>query len=299
MKPGAGERVAQLLLAFLKALCCLALFLGAQVLVVLPVSAAAILRAAVNGGTVDQQALARMLSEQSMTFALVAYTLTLFIVMAFYLIRRKRFSEALWLRRVEAPTLWTGAALAPALYLAVTAVLMVLPESWLEGYQEASTGITSGGVVGILAVVVAAPIVEEVMFRGLIMTRLSQAMPGWLAVLLSAAIFGACHGDPVWFGYTFPLGVFFGFLDLRAGSIWPSILGHMAFNAIGQTADLLPDRNVAAVLAFFLVLLVLAAVLPILDRRGIKALFRPGAKRPAVRELPAVPGVYEFDPWDA
>ena len=297
MKPGAGERVAQLLLAFLKALCCLALFLGVQVLVVLPVSAAAVLRAAVNGGTVDQQALARMLSEQSMTFALVAYTLTLFIVMAFYLIRRKRFSEALWLRRVEAPTLWTGAALAPALYLAVTAVLMVLPESWLEGYQQASSGITSGGVVGIL--VVAAPIVEEVIFRGLIMTRLSQAMPGWLAVLLSAAIFGACHGDPVWFGYTFPLGVFFGFLDLRAGSIWPSILGHMAFNAIGQTADLLPDRDVAAVLAFFLVLLVLAAVLPILDRRGIKALFRPGAKRPSVRELPAVPGVYEFDPWDA
>lgn len=299
MKPGAGERAAQLLLALLKALCCLALFLGAQVLVVLPVTVAAILRAAVNGGTVDQEALARMLSEQSMAFALVAYMLTLFIVMAFYLIRRKRFSEALWLRRVEAPTLWTGAALAPALYLAVTAVLMVLPESWLEGYQEASTGITSGGVVGILAVVVAAPIVEEVIFRGLIMTRLSQAMPGWLAVLLSAAIFGACHGDPVWFGYTFLLGMFFGFLDLRAGSIWPSILGHMAFNAIGQMTDLLRDRNVAVVLVFFLVLLVLAVALPILDRRGIKALFRPGAKRPVVRELPAVPGVYEFDPWDA
>ncbi len=299
MKPGAGERAAQLLLALLKALCCLALFLGAQVLVVLPVTVAAILRAAVNGGTVDQEALARMLSEQSMAFALVAYMLTLFIVMAFYLIRRKRFSEALWLRRVEAPTLWTGAALAPALYLAVTAVLMVLPESWLEGYQEASTGITSGGVVGILAVVVAAPIVEEVIFRGLIMTRLSQAMPGWLAVLLSAAIFGACHGDPVWFGYTFLLGMFFGFLDLRAGSIWPSILGHMAFNAIGQMTDLLRDRNVAVVLVFFLVLLVLAVALPILDRRGIKALFRPGPRRPAVRELPAVPGVYEFDPWDA
>ena len=58
MKPGAGERAAQLLLALLKALCCLALFLGAQVLVVLPVTVAAILRAAVNGGTVDQEALA-------------------------------------------------------------------------------------------------------------------------------------------------------------------------------------------------------------------------------------------------
>ena len=41
-------------------------------LVVLPVTVAAILRAAVNGGTVDQEALARMLSEQSMAFALVS-----------------------------------------------------------------------------------------------------------------------------------------------------------------------------------------------------------------------------------
>ena len=55
----------------------------------------------------------------------------------------------------------------------------------------------------------------------------------------------------------------------------------------------------AVVLVFFLVLLVLAVALPILDRRGIKALFRPGPRRPAVRERPAVPGVYEFDPWDA
>lgn len=297
MKPSAGERVAQLLLALLKALCYLALFLGAQVLVMLPVAIASIIRSAIEGAVVDQETLTQLLVEQSMAFSLIANMLTLFIVMAFYLIRRKRFSQALWLRRVEAPTLWTGAALAPALYLVVSMVLLVLPESWMESYNEASSGITSGGVVGVLAVVAAAPIVEEVIFRGLIMTRLSQAMPGWLAVVLSAAIFGACHGDPVWFGYAFPLGVFFGAIDLRAGSIWPSILGHVAFNAIGQALDVLPDSD-EAVLGFFLALLVLAIILPILDRKGIRALFRRKPKAAPGQDLPTVPGVYEFDPWE-
>lgn len=289
--------MAQLLLALLKALCYLTLFLGAQVLVMLPVAIASVIRSAIEGTMVDQETLTQLLIEQSMAFSLIANMLTLFVVMAFYLIRRKRFSEALWLRRVDGPTLWVGASLAPALYLAVSMVLLVLPQSWMESYNEASSGITSGGVVGVLAVVAAAPIVEEVIFRGLIMTRLSRAMPGWLAVVLSAAIFGACHGDPVWFGYTFPLGVIFGFIDLRAGSIWPSVLGHVAFNAIGQVLDVLPDSD-EAVLGFFLALLVSAILFPILDRRGIKALFRRKPKAAPGQALPTVPGVYEFDPWE-
>ena len=129
------------------------------------------------------------------------------------------------------------------------------------------------------------------------MTRLNQAVPGWLAVALSAVIFGACHGDPVWFGYAFPLGLVFGFIDLRAGSIWPSILAHMAFNSIGQVLDVLPDSD-EAVLGFFLALLASAVILPILDRRGIKALFRRNPKAAPGQSLPTTPGVYEFDPWE-
>lgn len=298
MKPGAGERVAQLLLALLKALCYLALFLGAQVLVMLPVVIASVFRMMMGGG-VDEELLYQQLMDSSMAFSLIANMLTLFVVMAFYLIRRKKFSEALWLRRMDGPTLWAGASLAPALYLTVSLVLLILPESWMEHYNEASSGIATGGVVGVLAVAAAAPIVEEVIFRGLIMTRLSRAMPGWLAVVLSAVIFGACHGDPVWFGYAFPLGLFFGFLDMRAGSIWPSILAHMAFNSIGQVLDLVPESEAGTELLIAMgVLLVLAVVLPILDRKGIRKLFRRAPKAVA-QVLPMAPGMYEFDPWEA
>lgn len=296
MKPSAGERVADVLLALLKAMCYLGLFLGSQVLVMMPVVIAFAIQAAVGGGEVDQGALMQVLTDQSMKYSLIANMLTLVVIMIFYLIRRKKFSEALWLRKVDVPTLWEGVAFAPGLYLIVSTVLFALPESWLESYNEASAGITTGGVVGVLAVVVAAPVVEEIVFRGLIMTRLSRAMPGWLAVLLSAAIFGACHGHPVWFGYAFALGTVFGFMDLRAGSIWPSVLGHVAFNSFSQIITVLPESDETEIM-FLAVLLILAVAAPIVDRAAARA--RRKAQAAPVQKLPAAPGVYEFDPWDA
>ena len=132
------------------------------------------------------------------------------------------------------------------------------------------------------------------------MTRLNQAMPGWLAMFLSAAIFGACHGHPVWSGYAFVLGSIFGYMDLRAGSIWPSVLAHMAFNSISQILDLVPEsESETEYLIAMGVLLLLAIVLPILDRKGIKKLFWREPKPPAVQALPMVPGIYEFDPWES
>ena len=298
MKPSAGERAAQILLALLKAGCYVALFLGSQLLVMMPVTLAAGIRSVIENKPVDEDLIAQMLTEQAMTYSLIANLLTLVIILTFYLIRRKKFSEALWLRRVDAPTLWEGAALAPGLYLVVSFVLAALPESWMDSYNEASSGIVSGGMVGALAVVVAAPVVEEVIFRGLVLTRLSQAMPGWLAVVLSAAIFGLCHGNPVWFGYAFVLGAVFGAMDLRAGSIWPSILGHITFNSFSQILSALPEND-GAELAAIAVLLIAAVAAPILDRKAVAAIFRPRPKAVPVQELPILPGVYEFDPWDA
>ncbi len=296
MKPSTGERVADVLLALVKSVCYLALFLGSQVLVMLPVIAVAAFQMVLKGENLDGSLPFQAIVEHSMTFSLIANLLTLVVILTFYLVRRKKFSEALWLRRVDAPALWEGVAFAPGLYLVVSLVLASLPESWLESYNEASAGITTGGAVGVLAVVVAAPVVEEIVFRGLIMTRLSQAMPGWLAVLVSAAIFGACHRHPVWFGYAFVLGSVFGFMDLRAGSIWPSILGHIVFNSFSQIITVLPETDEAEIM-FMVVLLVLAVAAPIVDRVAARA--RRKAQAAPVQELHIQPGVYDFDPWDA
>lgn len=301
MKPDKGARVLQVLLALLKSACYLALFLGMQVLVMAPAAVAAVIRASLEHGPVDESVVYELVEGNVMTFSLISGLLTLMAILIFYRGCGKKPSEALWLRRVPAPTLWEGAALAPGLYFMVVMVLFALPEAWLESYSEASAGLDSGGALGALAVVVVAPVVEELIFRGLIMTRLSKAMPGWLAVLLSAAIFGVCHGHPVWFAYAFVLGLLFGLMDWRAGSVWPSILGHMAFNAIGQIFTLLPEtESGAGEAAVVLALLAVAVIAPIVDRRAVAALFRPAPRQGARQALgwTMVPGVYEFNPWD-
>ena len=300
MKPNGPDRAARVFTALGKSICYVGLFLGIQVLVAMPATISVTIQAVVDGWGEDE-IYAAMLSMDVTTLTLISGLLTLVFVLAFYLIRRKKLGEALWLRPVPAPALFAGASLAPALYFVVVIVLSVLPEAWTESYGEASSGVVTGSVLGAISVAVVAPVVEEIIFRGLVMTRLSRAMPGWLAVLVSAAVFGLCHGEFVWFCYAFLLGVFFGFIDLRAGSILPSVLGHIMFNAIGQIMSFVPETEEGAEAVIALgVLFSAAVVLPILDRKGIAALLRarPAPNPPAEWEMPGAPGTYEYDPWE-
>ena len=298
IKGGAGSREVQVLIALGKSVCYLALFLGMQVLVVLPVAVAAGVQSALGNWETAEQ-LYSVLYESATALTAVSGLFTIAAVLLFYLIRREKLEESLWLRRVEGPGLLAGAALAPALYLGITVAMMALPEAWMDSYAEASASVGDGGVGGAIAVVLVAPVVEEFIFRGLIMTRLARAMPGRLAAALSAAVFGACHGHPVWFAYAFVLGVVFGLMDLRLGSIWPSILAHMVFNAIGQVFSLLPEDD-GVVMGAYLALLAVAVVLPILARKGVKALFRPAPRPLPAQEggRPAQPRNDDWNPWD-
>lgn len=302
MKPNRPGRVGRVFAALGKSVCYVGLFLGMQLLVMVFIMFGAAILAALAGG--DENAIYdAILGVDVAALTLISGLLTIAVVLAFYLIRRKKLGEALWLRPVPATALLTGASLAPALYFVVTIVLALLPAAWTENYGEASADIATGTIVGVISVAVVAPIVEEFIFRGLVMTRLSRVMSGGLAVLLSAAVFGLCHGELVWFCYAFMLGVVFGFIDLKTGSILPSILGHMAFNAIGQIMSFVPESEEGTEILIALGVMLLAAiVLPILDRKGIAALFRPvSGSAPAAPEeyvLPDVPGTYDYNPWD-
>ena len=279
-----------------KCVCYLALFVGMQVAIMLPESIYIGVLAALGG---DVEGLYDQLMANAVTYTMISGLLTIAIVIAVYRVRRKPMAEALWLRGVDGPILLTGVALAPALYLIVGGALALLPEAWLESYNEASAGIDSGTLTGVLAVAVVAPVVEELIFRGLMLNRLSRVMPGWLAAVLSSAAFGVCHRHPVWFAYAFVLGAFFALLDLRAQSILPSILGHIAFNAISQILSFVPEEGEGAAVV---VLILVAIAAPVLNRRGVAALFRRRPRQAALPapdwDLPTQPGTYDYDPWD-
>ena len=81
-----------------------------------------------------------------------------------------------------------------------------------------------------LRVAVVAPIVEELIFRGLILHGLRKNYNAFVAVTISALMFALFHLNPWQFPATFVLGLLLGFLMIRTNNIILAIIGHSINN---------------------------------------------------------------------
>lgn len=91
----------------------------------------------------------------------------------------------------------------------------------------------SRNLFGILSIAVMAPLVEELLFRGAIEGYLLQkGKTPSMAIFLSALIFGIIHVNPAQVPFAFCIGLVFGWLYYRTGSIIPGIIGHFLNNSI-------------------------------------------------------------------
>jgi uncharacterized protein len=87
-------------------------------------------------------------------------------------------------------------------------------------------------------IVVAAPVAEEVFFRGFFFGGLRSAMPLLPAALISGALFGSIHlagGNLAAAGMLSMLGVLLAWLYERTGSLWAPITLHAVNNALAFT----------------------------------------------------------------
>ena len=119
----------------------------------------------------------------------------------------------------------------------------------LAGHHEVNqdvsllAGNVSVGMRLLLAVLVVcvAPFVEELVFRGVLLSGLASRMPiGW-AMLASAIVFGCVHLPDFKFAwYPVPALIFLGlasaWLRVRTRSLWPSITLHATNNFIAAVA---------------------------------------------------------------
>lgn len=83
-----------------------------------------------------------------------------------------------------------------------------------------------------IALVVIAPIVEEILFRGYMLGNLLKLVPTWVAVIVTSAVFAAMHGQWNVALDTFALSIVLCLLRIRTNSLWPAILVHMIKNGI-------------------------------------------------------------------
>jgi membrane protease YdiL (CAAX protease family) len=82
-------------------------------------------------------------------------------------------------------------------------------------------------------VCIAAPIVEETVFRGVLYRWLRGNLPVTSAMLLSGALFALFHFIPILFLPLAGLGALLSWIYERSGSIWPGVVVHGLFNLVG------------------------------------------------------------------
>ncbi len=85
---------------------------------------------------------------------------------------------------------------------------------------------------GILRIVIIAPIVEEIIFRGLIMSGFSRIYHPVFAIFFSALLFALFHLNPWQFAAAFSLGLVLGWIRIRTGSVLACIAGHAIHNGL-------------------------------------------------------------------
>jgi hypothetical protein len=139
-------------------------------------------------------------------------------------------AQQLGVRRFRpSATKWMAAAIGAYLLFAI-AYTAVFGQPEQQDVAEAFGAIP----VQVLLIVVAAPISEEVCFRGMLFGGLRERLPRLAAALISALIFGGLHATtglsavPVLVAF----GLILALLYEKTGSIWPGILLHMLNNSV-------------------------------------------------------------------
>lgn len=128
-------------------------------------------------------------------------------------------------------------AMGIGLQFAITAVLeyvfMVLPQSYVEKYNELMSTITGTSLtwLSVVTTVILAPIAEETIYRGLTFKIAKKYMPFLWANFIQALFFGIYHMNLIQGAYAFAFGLILGMTAEYFNSIYASMALHAVINA--------------------------------------------------------------------
>jgi len=167
-----------------------------------------------------------------------------------------------------------------ALELTISFLLMIISlasPGALDNYSSLISQSGLGGltVISTIATIVAAPIGEEIIFRGLTVRILEKTEWNfWIVNFIQAALFGIYHLNFVQGLYAFVLGFILGIIGHKCRTIWANILGHAVFNFAGTyvitfVSQFIPEKMSASVITFVIALAVAAAGMFLLLKKAV------------------------------
>jgi membrane protease YdiL (CAAX protease family) len=149
------------------------------------------------------------------------------------------------------PMVRVPAALLIAVVVTVTGMSILLSEAdnwlrsvlppprWLEEFFEQLVYGRENIVGSLFALVIAAPLAEELLFRGLVLQGFLARYPAGTAIAASAILFGVLHLNPWQAVGAIAYGIVAAWWFVHSGSLVPCILGHALNNGLPAITQLL------------------------------------------------------------
>ena len=109
-----------------------------------------------------------------------------------------------------------------------------------EEYDETLSVLLQDDFRIMMTVFLIAPVLEETVFRLLILRLGAKYIPFWIMNIIQALLFGIYHGNWVQGIYAFLLGMLLGYVLKSTGVIIASIIVHMTINITGILMQRIP-----------------------------------------------------------
>ena len=149
-------------------------------------------------------------------------------------------------------------------------ILNVFGLSALESIQSATMDYDS--LTMFLYAAVGAPIMEEIIFRGLVLRHLEPYGKSF-AIVMSAFLFGIFHGNLVQMPYAFLVGLVLGYVAIEYNIVWAMVL-HMINNLVlgDLIGRVLPEMAGNALISLIIMICSLVgAILLLVRQKDIRA----------------------------
>lgn len=187
------------------------------------------------------------------------YVLPFLVVFLYiYLRSRQSFYEAVRTDRAPYPDppaklgkvpLLLYILLLPVIIVSMSLIMDPLTE-WLEMpdfMKDLFERMTQNNLPTFLAVVIAAPLLEEWLLRAIALKGMLQHMDAWKAIAWSALMFGVIHFNPWQAIPAFLMGCLFGWIYYRTRSYWTCVALHAINNGMSfLLAGLFPEMSADA-----------------------------------------------------
>lgn len=236
--------------------------------------------ATMSGEWMDEAIMTEMLLEKVYNLqgllTIITGIITLLTLFIIFKIRKRKISEILSLNKITNSKIALITVLGIALEIFISISLYVLPisEQLLNEYFKNVNYLMGGNVILVfIAVVIFAPIVEEIIFRGLLLKHLNNVMPTIVAVLISSIIFGLGHGQIIWILYAILMGTILSIVFIRCKSLTASILLHAVLNLTSYIiyfANVEMESIIAFIVSGIVMILALVGIIGITKNKKIE-----------------------------